>query len=237
MRIMARYLLTLSAFKYFASVKGRIVLSVICMNPDSPSAFSFGSFRFFALLRHVKRRMPKSGKKVFQWFLPCGSAVRTNDRTIISYLRRGGQFFTKKSFKKQLFLSARSGIPSSGSFFFCWVPRLRLCPFPRFLLFWRIPVPWLFGFSEDILCFFRWVRRSFSRAWNHAHHKTRSLFIFLAKWHLNKIACPDAFILCEIRKRKPRAAEANLAVYLLLLCMSFGACFHVFGFPPNSRES
>ena len=61
---MARYLLTLSAFKYFASVKGRIVLSVICMNPDSPSAFSFGSFRFFALLRLVKRLMQRAKKGV-----------------------------------------------------------------------------------------------------------------------------------------------------------------------------
>ena len=118
MRIMARYLLTLSAFKYFASVRGFNVFPVICMNPSSPSAFSFGSFRFFALLRSVKRLMPKSGKKVFQWFLPCGSAVRTNDRTIISYLRRGGQFFTKKTSKNSFFFlraTTQSSQPTSAS--------------------------------------------------------------------------------------------------------------------------
>ena len=111
--------------------------------------------------------------------------------------QREGYAFAAKSF---LFLRfhTRLLLPLLGSFLFCYVPRLRLCPFPRFLLFWRIPVLWLLGFSEDILCFFRWVRRSFSRAWNYAHHKTHSLFIFLAKWHLNKIARPDAFILCEI---------------------------------------
>ena len=132
----------------------------------------------------------------------------------------------------------RLRLPLLGSFFFCCISRLRLCPFPRFLLFWHIPVLWLLGFSKDMLRFFRRVRRIFSRAWNHARCKTstRSL-IFLAKCHLNKIACPDAFILCEIRKRKPRAAESNLAVYILLLCMSLGACFHVFGFLLNSKES